>query len=151
MGDFQFRVSLAQINKVEVEEKVEIPFDDEFKDSGRESQLSQSSTVASDANETLDKADLAAANEVLENMTTLDDEDLPKEGTRNHSSKQLELLLSFYEVSKHPTPEQKDILASKVRIDSKKVHYWFSNERRKKRNGNEMVDSPTPMDVDDNR
>merc|ERR1712106_143406 len=105
--EYQMRATLTYISK-EVEplysELGETPSvstaAEALKDSGRESQLSQAST---ESNETFDKTDFVAAKELLDNMPTLEADDLPKEGVRNHSDKQLKHLLSFFEVCQTPS------------------------------------------------
>merc|ERR1712106_101103 len=78
-------------------------------------------------------------------------DDLPKEGVRNHSDKQLKHLLSFFEVCQTPSLEDREILASKLNLPGKKVLYWFSNEKRKGKKGDQREASQgvSEMEVDD--
>ena len=63
-------------------------------------------------------------------MRKLEDEEKATLGSKFHSLPQKELLKQFFSVCQYPTLQQRDVLAEKVGIETKKVNYWFDNNRR---------------------
>lgn len=94
---------------------------DEFKDSGLESQPTSQD----------EKEDETPVEELLAAMRKLKEDEMPEKGSRHHSPAQVELLQAFFAKCNKPSKEQEAQIAVKLGMETKQIFYWFGKARRK--------------------
>merc|ERR1712127_1144559 len=94
---------------------------DEFKDSGLESQPTSQD----------EKEDETPVEELLAAMRKLKEDEMPEKGSRHHSPAQVELLQAFFSKCNKPSKEQEAQIAVKLGMETKQIFYWFGKARRK--------------------
>ena len=135
----------------DIEEEEEDEEDEETKceeyresshDSGRETQTH--TELSADEVENLPekveeekKDNSAELEDLLQNMTALQDHEKAAPGDRFYTKQQKDLLFSYYNLNTFPSTEHRQTLSDKTGIEPRRVYYWFDNNRRLDKNKQE--------------